>query len=269
MAPSERRNGQTGHADVDRFLDLVRDQIRSALGSEFLGMYVGGSLALGAFDRSSDIDVVIATTGDLTHRFAALDAVHRQIGRESVWFATELECIYIAPIGLRRYARAHASHLKLDRGPGETLKIDMMDESWTASCHVLRRYGIVWDGPDPATLIDQVSQDDLREAMRAILGGWATNLLRRPDGLRAPGYQSYTVLSLCRILHTLDEGTVLSKADAAVWARKTLPAEWHALIARAVADRLRDRVRASDSAVLGTLGLIEFVRARARFPKSG
>jgi len=266
VARAERRIGHTGHADVDLFLGVVRDQVRSALGSEFLGMYVGGSLALGAFDRASDIDVLIATTGDLSHRFATLDVLHRRLARETVWFATELECVYMAPIGLRRFERAHASHLKLDRGPGEALKFDTMDESWTVYCHVLRTCGIAWDGPDPATLIDHISPEDLRAAMRAILGRWATNLLRRPDGLRAPGYQSYAVLTLCRILHTLDEGTVLSKAGAAAWAGTTLPAEWHGLIARAVADRWRDRVRASDSAVLQTLGLIEFARARARIP---
>jgi hypothetical protein len=266
VARSERRIGETGHGDVDRFLDLVRDQLRPALGSELLGMYVGGSLALGAFDRASDVDVLIATTADLSQRFATLDALHRRLAREKLWFATELECIYMAPAGLRRFERAHARHLKLDRGAGEALKIDTMDESWTVYCHVLRTDGITWDGPDPATLIDDVTRADLRAAMHAILEGWASNLLRRPDDLRAPGYQSYTVLSLCRILYTLDEGTVQSKAAAAAWAGRTLPDNWHGLIARAVADRLRDRVRASDAAVLQTLGMIEFARARAGAP---
>jgi hypothetical protein len=32
---------------------------------------------------------------------------------------------------LRRFDPAHASHLKLDRASGETLKSDSTDESWT------------------------------------------------------------------------------------------------------------------------------------------
>jgi len=260
---NERRIGGTSHADVDRFLDDVRDEVRSTLGSQFLGMYIGGSLALGAFDSASDIDVVIATVGDVVDRLAALDRAHRRLALHPGWFATELECIYMPETVLRRFDRAHATHLKLDRGRGEALKVDTMDESWTVHCHVLRSYGITWEGPDPATLIDDVSREDLRAAMRAILEGWASDLLRRPDELRAPGYQSYTVLSLCRILHTLEEGTVLSKADAAKWAGAHLPAEWHGLVARAVSDRLRDRVRPSDSAVSQTLALIEYARAQA------
>jgi hypothetical protein len=250
----------TGHADVNQFLDVVRDCVRSALDADFVGMYVGGSLALGAFDSASDIDVVIATAGDVSHRIAALDAVHRQLAGEPVWFAAQLECIYMPTVGMRRFDQSHAKHLKLDRGPGETLKIEIMDESWIVSSHVLRTHGITWDGPDPATLIDPISRQDLRIAMRGVLAGWATDLLRRPDALRAPGYQSYTVLSLCRILYTLDVGGVLAKADAAKWAIATLSSEWHDLITQAVVDRSRDHARPSDAAVARTLGFIEFAR---------
>lgn len=260
---ADRRIGATGHADVDRFLDRVRRQVESALGSDFVGMYVGGSLALDAFDRASDVDVVIATSGDVRHRFAALELVHRQLAREREWFATELECIYMSRAGLRRFDRAHATHLKLDRGPGEGLKVDTMDESWVVHCYVLRTRGITWAGPDPTALIDPVSRDELRASMRALLGGWAADLLRQPDGLRAPGYQSYAVLSLCRILHTLHAGTIVSKLDAAAWAVATLPPTWHDLVRQAVADRMRDRVCASDAAIARTVGLIEYAQASA------
>lgn len=227
-------------------------------------MYIGGSLALGAFDRASDIDVVIATSEDVRHRLTALDVVHRQLARERVWFATELECIYMPPAGLRRFDRAHSAHLKLDRGPGEALKLDIMDESWVVHCHVLRTCGITWAGPDPTTLIGSVSREDLRAAMCGLLDGWAADLWRQPDRLRAPGYQSYAVLSLCRILRTLNEGSIVSKADASAWAATTLPAKWRSVVIQAVADRMRDRVRASDAAIANTLGLIEYARRGSR-----
>jgi len=253
--------GCTGHADIDQFLDALCDQARSALGSEFIGMYVGGSLALGAFDRSSDVDVVIATSSDVRQRFASLAVVHRRLAREPAWWATELECIYMPQVGFHRFDRARTTHVKLDRGPGEALKVDTMDESWIVHCYVLRTRGIIWDGPDPTALIDDVSREDLQAAMLALLAGWASELLRQPGHLRAPGYQSYAVLSLCRILHTLEEGAIVSKASAAEWAATKMPAEWHGLIARAVADRLRDRVHASDAAVSETLRLIKYARA--------
>ena len=223
-------------------------------------MYVGGSLALDAFDRASDVDVVFATRTDVANRFEALDGMHRELAREAVWCATELECIYMSLDGLRHFDRAYAAHLKLERGPGETLKLDTMDESWVVHCHVLRTKGITWDGPDPAALIDEVSRSDLQAAMRGVLGGWAIELLRHPDGLRGPGYQAYVVLSICRILYTLEEGSVVSKNAAAEWAITKLPFEWHGLISGAVADRIQDRVCAPDSAVRQTVRLIEYAQ---------
>jgi len=264
---ADRRIGRTGHPDVDRFLDRLRRQVESVLGSEFRGMYIGGSLALGAFDRASDIDVVIATREDVRRRLPDLELVHRQLARERVWFATELECIYMSEVGLRRFDRAHAVHLKLDRGPGQGLQIDTMDESWVVHCHILRTAGITWAGPDPTMLIEHVSPDDLRTAMRWLLAGWAAHLVDQPHGLRAPGYQSYTVLSLCRILYTLYAGAIASKLAAAAWAVTALPPEWQDLIRQALADRLRDRVCASEDTIAQTLRLIEYARTSAGISK--
>jgi hypothetical protein len=68
---------------------------------------------------------------------------------------------------------------------------------------------------------------------------------------------------LCRILHTLQSGTIVSKLDAAAWAVTKLAAQWHDLVRQAVADRARDRVCASDAMVAQTLRLIECAQASA------
>ncbi|MGH7418156.1 MAG: aminoglycoside adenylyltransferase domain-containing protein, partial [Candidatus Rokuibacteriota bacterium] len=56
-----------------------------------------------------------------------------------------------------------------------------------------------------------------------------------PTRLRDPWYQAYAVLTMCRILHTLQLGTVVSKPAAARWAQEALGASWTGLIARALA----------------------------------
>ena len=68
--------------------------------------------------------------------------------------------------------------------------------------------GITLAGPAPQTLIDPVTPDDLRQATLAILHGWAEPLLADPAQIISHGYQAYIVLTLCRMLHTLQYGTV-------------------------------------------------------------
>jgi predicted nucleotidyltransferase len=253
-----------GHPEVDSLLVELLAGVRTALGSDFVGMYLSGSLAAGEFDRASDVDVIVVTETEVSgERLASLDALHARVAQRDVWCATELECTYISRAALRRFDRARAVHASLDRGPGERLKLATYDEGWVVHCHLLRTKGITLAGPDPATLIEEVPPATLRQAMRAVLTGWATGLLAHPDALRTRGYQSYIVLSLCRIRYTLETGLVVSKRRAAEWARSALDAKWRPLIDRALVDRKHPRAPVEAEAVVRTL---EFVHESCEAP---
>ena len=255
-----------GDPEVDALLVELLAGVRTVLGPDFVGMYVSGSLAAGEFDQASDVDVVVVTETEVSGvRLASLDALHARVAQRDAWCATELECTYISRAAVRRFDRARAVHASLDRGPGERLKLATYDEGWVVHCHLVRTKGITHAGPDPATLIDEVPPATLRQAMRAVLTGWATGLLARPDALRTRGYQSYVVLSLCRIRYTLETGAVVSKRRAAEWARSALDAKWRPLIDRAIVDRQQPRAPAAEEAVALTL---EFIREACEVPQA-
>ncbi|HET6233331.1 MAG TPA: aminoglycoside adenylyltransferase domain-containing protein [Longimicrobiaceae bacterium] len=238
-------------------LDELLAGVRAALGTEMVGVYVSGSLAAGGFDRASDVDVVVVTETEVRGQpFETLDAMHQRLAQLDVWCATELECTYISLAALRRFDPARAVHAILDRGRGERLKLATYDEGWVVHCHTLRRQGITLAGPDPATLIDEVTPAALRQAMRGVLAGWAADLLAHPGAMGTRGYQSYVVLSLCRIRYTLATGDVVPKPQAAAWACERLSARWHPLIDRALVDRQNPAGPASDEDVRLTLDLI-------------
>ncbi|MDO9349571.1 MAG: DUF4111 domain-containing protein, partial [Anaerolineales bacterium] len=112
-------------------------------------------------------------------------------------------------------------------------------------------------GPAPRTLIDPIPSDDLRQAILALLHGWAAPLLENPAEINSRGYQSYTVLSLCRILYTLHHGDVASKPVAAKWVQETLDERWTPLIDRAWVGRQNPGLKAQADDVNETL---EFIR---------
>ena len=81
---------------------------------------------------------------------------------------------------------------------------------------IIREHGIVLEGPPPETLVEPVSAAELRrEALAAVreYAEWA------PEGTKAGPMsrwkQPYLVLTFCRLLHTLSEGRVASKREAA------------------------------------------------------
>jgi hypothetical protein len=247
---------------------LIRElfaSVQTILGSHLIGMYLDGSLTSDAFDQDSDIDFVVVTDDEISGElFSALQAMHERIAKLDSWWAIQLEGSYISQHALRRYDPAHALHPNIERGRGERLKMIQHDAAWVIHRYILRERGITLAGPAPQTLIDPVSSTDLRQAMLSILPGWAMRILNEPAQMKYRGYQSYTVLSLCRVLYTLHHGTVVSKPIAARWAQETLGERWLSLIERTWAGRHDPGSEASSEDVNGTLEFIRYALERSR-----
>jgi len=256
----------TPHQKVNDLLHELLKNAQAILDRQFVGMYLFGSLTSGDFDRDSDVDVVIVTQDEISDKlFAALKAMHLQIAAIDSWCASQLKVSYIPLDAIRRYESAHAQHPHIDRGKGDEVLFMMQhDESWIVQRYVLRERGITMAGPAPETIIDFVSPDDLRQAMVAILEGWASKILDDPAQMQYRGYQSYIVLSLCRILYTLEYGTVVSKPAAARWAQEALDDGWMPLIERTWTGRHNPGLKASPDDVNGTLKFIRYALEQAR-----
>jgi hypothetical protein len=248
----------TPHPDVNALLETLSQRVQAILGERLVGIYLDGSLANGDFDQASDIDFVVVTSDDITgDLFLALQAMHDQIATSDSRFALDLEGFYIAQTALRRYDPAHAVHVNIERGPAERLKIVTLDAAWMVHLHIVRERGITLAGPPAHTLIDPVSPDDLQRAMLSVLPGWAARILDHPERMSQRGSQSYIVLSLCRVLYTLHNGTVVSKQAAACGALESLDQRRSRLIERALAGRHDPASAASPEDIGETL---EFVR---------
>jgi predicted nucleotidyltransferase len=228
----------TPYPDVNEILNLLLAKVPEILGNQFLGMYLFGSLANGDFDRYSDIDVLVVTNNDVSAGvFSALQSMHTMIAALDHWYSNQLEVSYIPKEALRRYDPSYNQHPHLDRGIDERLHRMQHDSDWVVQRYILHQRGVILAGPEPKTLIDDISADDLRKAMYPVLFGWYAHFLNKSNPFGSRGYQSYTVLSLCRILYTLQEGKVVSKVVAADWAKETLDPRWIPLIERALIGR--------------------------------
>jgi predicted nucleotidyltransferase len=249
----------TPHAEVNEILQELMEGLRSVLGSQLVGAYLYGSLTRGTFDRQSDIDVLVVTRDEMSDdMFASVSAMHDQIASGESWCATQLEVAYIPAKSLARYEAEASVYPHLDRGPGEHLE---RKEHWTdcvVQRHELRERGITLAGPSLATLIDPVSQDDLRQATRDVLLRWGESLFKEHSELDRRGNQSYVVLSICRMLYTLETGRVASKRQAADWAKATLDQKWSSLVEHAWTGRQIPDSKATAQDIEATLDLMRY-----------
>ena len=252
----------TPNPEINVLLQELLSGARGVLGGQFVGMYLDGSLAAGGFDEDSDIDFVVVTEtviadgGASGDTYCRLQALHERLATGGSYWATNLEGSYVSARALRRHDPACVLHPNIERGVGARLKMARHDESWNVHRWVLRGKGITLAGPDPQTLIDPVSADDLRRGAMVTLRGWASGLLESPDQIDSLGYQTYTVLTICRVLYTLHLGAIASKPVAAAWAQEALGEPFASLIGRAWLGRHSPGLGAPSEDLAATIGLI-------------
>ncbi|CAN5571106.1 N/A [soil metagenome] len=260
--------GPTPHADVNSVLYGFLSTAQSILGQNFRGMYLHGSLSLGDFapDRS-DIDFVVVTDSDVTkNQLVNLQRMHARFDLSDSPWATEVEAAYFPQDALRRYDPANAMHPHIVRGEG-TLVVERFDSDWIVNRYVLREHGVTVAGPDPRRLIDPIDPHCLRLAVADIGVSWLEPEFLETDEPRAlqlRGYQAYIILTLCRMLYTLEFGTVVSKPHAAHWAQKTLAGHWDDLIEHALTWRKDHQDTPRSDEVARTVALISHTVERCR-----
>ena len=86
----------------------------------------------------------------------------------------------------------------------------------------MRENGVTLAGPAPKSLIDPISVEMLRNEIFAVITNWGQEIIDHPDRYNNRFYQSFIVLSYCRMLHDLYQGFPGSKQSGAAWAKTNL-----------------------------------------------
>jgi hypothetical protein len=233
--------GWTADPAIDAVLAALLSGSRAILGGDFFGLYLSGSLASGGFDReTSDIDFVAVSNADTRPLEAALGALNRQLQASGSPWAAKLEGSFLPLHVFEDFDPAGTPFPTI--GMGGWFGLDHKEIERPLQRHVLREAGIALAGPEPKSFIVPVDPEALKAEARAVLHGWWRAQHDDPVRLRRRGYQAYAVLTMCRILYTLEIGGVTSKPAAAQWVRPRIAASWQGVIDRALAWRDGDGV---------------------------
>ncbi len=231
-------NRPTKYPEINKILDLLLSSATQVLGNQLVGMYLYGSLSSGDFDlETSDIDFLVVTTSALSDKtIAELESMHHRIWKSGLKWAAKLEGSYIPKRDIRRHDPHSAPCPTVNEG---MFYLDKRGSDWIIQRHVIRENGIVLAGPDPKTLIDPVSPEDIRYAVVGVLHEWWFPMLEDPSWLKRHGaeYHAFAILTVCRALYALEHGTIVSKPTAARWAEDALGERWSRIIERALVAR--------------------------------
>lgn len=254
-----RRLYPTPYEEVNALARALLTKMQAVLGERLVGLYLCGSLALGDFDpASSDIDFLAVTDDELPEELIdQLGEMHAALAASDNPYARRHEGSYVPRAALRRYDAANARYPRMSTD--EPFQVWAHDSSWNVQRAIAREHGVVLWGPAPETLIEPVAPQEVRAAVCAHLQEWWQSRLDAPEWMRPRDYQAYTVLTLCRVLYTLELGALCSKPQAAAWAQIVYP-QWGPMIERALAWR-------ADHEAEDVTETMDFLRAALRLAR--
>jgi hypothetical protein len=143
---------------------------------------------------------------------------------------------------------------------GRPLFIAPLESGWIFHCYTLREHGVTVAGPPVRPLIDRVDPDDMRRAPAPIAELWLQQARHDPTWLAwlsERKHQTFVVLTLCRLLYTLDSGLVASKRAAARWAKQALGPRWKTLIGRSLTEQY-GRGETGERDMADTIALVQY-----------
>lgn len=231
----ENRSNITPYPDINDLLNKLKTDVKAILGKQFVGMYIHGSLVVGDFNiKTSDIDFLIITKDALkADVISQLKVIHKLIINSHLKWGKKLEGSYIPINILKEYNPPKTPRPYINEGEFHLARSGW---EWVLEKYVLLQHGIIIEGPSLKSLINPISPDNLKQATRNILVKWWQPMLQDTTRLKCDGYRAYAVLTMCRALYTLRYGTIVSKPEAATWAKKELNSQWKTIIDLALRD---------------------------------
>ena len=169
-------------------------------------LLVAGSLATGDYVRGvSDLDLVALTGSPVgPARQEILTSLHRELDQGAAQ-GLDLGCVYVdagrlADLGALHPTWTHGSLVQ--RGLSGVTRAELV------------RHGFAVLGRPPATVLPEMTDDDIRRAARAELCGYWAGAARRPLWWLNPVIADLGLTSMARGRHALATGQLLTKTLA-------------------------------------------------------
>jgi hypothetical protein len=230
----------TPYLRLDEVLIDHAESLRAALEDNFVGLYPVGSLAIGDFDLTSDVDFAVLVARELDDGdVRRVQAAHSSLlARDSRW-VKHREYSFFPLAEIQRLSspygpggqRTEAGDRELWYFANAGHTIERSDHDNTLVTRWTLRYASrPVMGPQPSSFAPEIPSRALRTEIRNSLLGWERLVLRDPAPFRNRFHQVFLVLNNCRALQDMHEGRITSKLDGVNWAKQHIDHGWHELI---------------------------------------
>lgn len=220
-------------------MDKARQRLRELstllqrqLGSNLLGLYLFGSLAVGDFHPArSDLDLLAVLDSPIeAEQHEALDQLLTEFVATNPAWQNRIEIGFISREVLQTFPERPRGTIAAV-SPGEPFHAKDVEADWVLNWHGVCTQGEVVLGPPPLELGPQITAAAYKRAVAAQLAAWQQEI-RHPWVAYVPAHQGYIVVTVCP-LYALETGEHATKESAVSWAAERYP-DWAEFIREAL-----------------------------------
>jgi hypothetical protein len=225
--------GLTPYRGVNELLFAASEALAAILGDAMIGFYLTGSLTYDDFiPGRSDIDLLVVVRAPLaTKAIKKIEYFHFDLERRFPAWRERMECSYLPVAELKKIIPPEMPRPYM--GGGRFYAEANYGNEWIINQYFLYKYGITLAGAEFKTISNPIHINDVKRACVADLNTEWEAKADDHEWLENSHYQSYLVLNLCRILHTVVVGDAVSKTFSALWVQRKFP-EWSGLVQTAM-----------------------------------
>lgn len=204
--------------EVQMFLNMYVNELYNTLSHEqIVGVYVYGSIALGAFcAETSDIDFVVVTKGHLTEEEEMnLCALHKKVCKDK--FGKRMDGMYIPFVYLGKNNEEMLPYVYCADGKIHKGHWDVNAVTWWT----LKHHGITVIGQEARELALQIDWNDVVETMKYNIEQYWSKKATHPYLFFMEEWVESAVVTIGRILYTLEHEEIVSKDEGLAYMMKS------------------------------------------------
>ncbi|WP_229168217.1 nucleotidyltransferase domain-containing protein [Bacillus cereus] len=196
------------------------------LDEKIVGVYIYGSIALGAFHiETSDVDFVTVISDFVNEaEKKQIIELHKKISKSTL--GKRMDGMYIRLADLGKYNHEMNEYVYCAEGKAESGYWDINAVTWWT----LKNQGITIIGKEAEDLPFQIKWDDVVNTMKYNVEHYWSEKAKRPYLFFIEEWVESAVVTMGRILYTLDHKTIVSKDRGLQYLLERSAKEWEPLL---------------------------------------
>ncbi len=215
-------------------ISAFRENLEELLSNKLYGLYLYNSVAMGNFEpQYSDVDFVVILKSKLTNEeILKLKVLHERFGTEYK-YGSKLDGMYLQyeMLGKMNDEIEKYPYVK-DASLCEAGYFDINYVTWWS----LKEYEMAIESPSIKDELLEINFSDVVQTMKYNLNEYWLSKLDTTEIFEQDMWVEFAVVTLSRILYTLQDGEIKSKSESCSYIASEYP-EWNDVIGEALAIR--------------------------------